>query len=161
MRTSTILLLLAALAACYSIAEAVSADANHILVADEAKCNDLKAQIDGAADAFAKVGGNLPLWRLVLAICICTPCNARSRFCMLTVTCFLSCSLASWPRSTGDRPSLSLPDSSVPQSKGIGILPRALPIPSPLGDVIWLLGSGRVAFLRMRLCDSSRAVVPT
>lgn len=80
MRAPTILLLLAALTACFSVAEAVSADANHILVADEAKCNDLKAQVDGAADAFAKVRGIFPLWRLVLAICICIPCIARIGF---------------------------------------------------------------------------------
>mmetsp|Transcript_43709 Transcript_43709/g.106856 ORF Transcript_43709/g.106856 Transcript_43709/m.106856 type:complete len:118 (-) Transcript_43709:272-625(-) len=49
-----ILVALVGLAAFAAVAEAVSADASHILVPDEAKCNELKAQITAAADPLAK-----------------------------------------------------------------------------------------------------------
>jgi hypothetical protein len=55
MRASTLLLALVALLSLATVAEAVSADASHILVPDEATCNKLKGEIEGAADQFEKV----------------------------------------------------------------------------------------------------------
>jgi len=55
MKTSQILLLaLVGFAALFAVADAVSADASHILVPDEATCSKLKAEIEGASDPFEK-----------------------------------------------------------------------------------------------------------
>jgi hypothetical protein len=48
------LMLLAMLLATVAVATASTAEASHILVKDEAKCNELKSQITSASDVFAK-----------------------------------------------------------------------------------------------------------
>merc|ERR1712171_21578 len=53
---STFLLLAFAAAALFIHAEAKSAEASHILVANESQANDLKKQIDGGAD-FGELAG--------------------------------------------------------------------------------------------------------
>lgn len=73
MRASTLLLALVALLSLASVAEAVSADASHILVPDEATCLKLKGDIEGAADQFEKVRASCR-WRLLtLTIFAITP----------------------------------------------------------------------------------------
>ena len=55
MHKSIAILSLAVLLAMVSGAAALEAEANHILVADEARCNEIKGKINAAGDVFAEV----------------------------------------------------------------------------------------------------------
>ena len=89
MRASTLLLALVALLSLATVAEAVSADASHILVPDEATCNKLKGEIEGAADQFEKVRAPNCVESSTITIFAITPPPFHSRQRMHHRTSFL------------------------------------------------------------------------
>ncbi len=54
-RASVLALAFVTLVALCGVAQAAEAEASHILVATEARCNEIKAEIDGSADKFEAV----------------------------------------------------------------------------------------------------------